>query len=645
MKKMIPAILSTALILSISSPASAVESSSGKEEVVYAMTDASGTVTGVYVVNIFGSGDTTDYGDYSEVKMLNTNDPISQDGDTITFSSSAERVYYEGTLKNLQIPWNISIRYFMDGTAYSPNEIAGKSGSLKIQVSIQENPKCNSTFFDHYALEVRVPLDTALCTDIQAEGSTEADAGSDKRLTYIILPGNEKILEINANVVDFEIDSIEIVGLLLNVEGSFDFDASNIDLSNFTESITALQNGTKELNAGANELYGGTAQLIDGASGMQNGATALSGGLDTLSGKSNDLLYGAQQLADAVFTCAAAQLRTQLIAAGMGEAEAAQITLTQSNYTDVITKLSGDTPTQSLIASAERTIRARLSDAGLTETDQQSLAMTLAEKLMGDEGADSVNNALTLACSMFADAAYVQAAVAAHSADPALNALAAILTDAPYNIDMTTATAVACTAIALDSTNPSAQLTNAMKNVRSLRAVSGTVVDNNSIQSFCVAAAKEQMTDSADDLASLKTQLDGIVNFLTGISAYTGGVADAASGAESVASGASKLVSGACSLRDGAEKLAEGTNELMTKTDNTDLMGDVQKKIDDVIRNYSNDNYSPISFVSERNTNTKFIQFVIKTTAVKALETEQINEEITETLTFWQKLLHLFGLH
>jgi hypothetical protein len=245
--------------------------------------------------------------------------------------------------------------------------------------------------------------------------------------------------------------------------------------------------------------------------------------------------------------------------------EAAQITLTQSNYIDVIAKLSGDTPIQSQIATAESTIRARLSDAGLIDTDQQSLAMTLAEKILADEGTDSINNALTLACSMLADTAYVQTAVAAHSADSVLNALAAILTDAPYNMDMTTATAAACTAIALDSTNPSAQLTNAMEKVRSARAVSETVIDNNSIQSLCIAAAKEQITDSAVDLASLKIQLDGIINFLASISAYTGGVADAASGADSVASGASLLASGAYLLLDGAEKLAEGTNELSAK--------------------------------------------------------------------------------
>lgn len=644
-KKMISALLSVVLVFFIASNALAAENLSEKEEVVYALTDASGTVTGVYVVNIFESGHITDYGDYSEVKMLNTNDPISQNGDTITFLSASERVCYEGTLKNAQIPWTISVRYFMDEIEYSPYEIAGMSGSLKIHVSILKNPNCNSTFFDHFALEVSVSLDTELCSDIQAEDATEADAGSDKRLTYIILPGNGKELEITADVVGFEMDPIEIVGLLLNVESSFDFNARDFDLSDFTESITALQDGTRELNYGANELYEGADQLNDGASSLQEGASALFDGLGTLSEKSNDLLFGAQQIADAVFAYAEAQLRAQLVANGMGEADAALIMLTQSNYIDVIEKLSGDTPTRSQIASAENTIRAKLSDAGLTDTDQQSLAMTLAEKLLENESADTVNGALTLASILLADTAYVHTAVAEHSADSALNALLAILTDAPYNMDLTTAATVACTAIALDSMNPSEQLTKAMEKVRNANLVSGTVADDSSIQSLCIAAVKEIMAVSADDLAALQTQLDGIVFFLASMKAYTGGVADAASGADRVASGATTLASGVYSLRDGAEKLAEGTNELSAKTGNQDLMGDIQNKIDEVMSKYSNDDYSPESFVSRRNTNIKFIQFVIKTTAVKVPETEMVAEDTAETLTFWQKLLRLFGLY
>ena len=104
------------LLLSLSAlPAYADAAPSDKEEVIYIMTDASGKVTNMEAVNIFAGGDIIDYGDYSAVKPLNTTDSIAQNGNRITFSSSADKVYYQGTMKNSEIPWNISIRYFLDG--------------------------------------------------------------------------------------------------------------------------------------------------------------------------------------------------------------------------------------------------------------------------------------------------------------------------------------------------------------------------------------------------------------------------------------------------------------------------------------------------------------------------------------------------
>ena len=104
-------------------------SSTSKEEVVYVNITADGKVKDVYVVNIFSGGNIVDYGDYSEIKNLNTSDRITKNGNKITFSSSADRVYYQGKLTNPEIPWNISIRYFIDGTEYSPETAAGKSGT------------------------------------------------------------------------------------------------------------------------------------------------------------------------------------------------------------------------------------------------------------------------------------------------------------------------------------------------------------------------------------------------------------------------------------------------------------------------------------------------------------------------------------
>ena len=125
MQKFTAAALAVLLLGSTVVPAFAETAPSAKEEVIYAMADASGKVTDAEAVNIFAGGDIVDYGDYSAVTPLNTNDTITQSGDQITFSSTAGKVYYQGTMKNAALPWNISIRYYLskhidiaDGTVY-----------------------------------------------------------------------------------------------------------------------------------------------------------------------------------------------------------------------------------------------------------------------------------------------------------------------------------------------------------------------------------------------------------------------------------------------------------------------------------------------------------------------------------------------
>ena len=108
---------------------SAAEYTGEKEEVVYVLADADGNVDRVDVVNIFGKGDVTDYGAYSSVKMLNTTDAITLDSDRVTFSTDKDKVYYQGTLENAQIPWNISLTYTLDGKTVTPEELAGGTGT------------------------------------------------------------------------------------------------------------------------------------------------------------------------------------------------------------------------------------------------------------------------------------------------------------------------------------------------------------------------------------------------------------------------------------------------------------------------------------------------------------------------------------
>ena len=73
------------------------------------------------------------------------------------------------------------------------------------------------------------------------------------KLTYTILPGTEKDITVTANVTDFEMAAIAIVGLPLNME--VDIDSINTD--ELTKELNRLKDAVAELDDGAGELKDG----------------------------------------------------------------------------------------------------------------------------------------------------------------------------------------------------------------------------------------------------------------------------------------------------------------------------------------------------------------------------------------------------
>ncbi len=280
-KKIISVLLSAALMITVCNPAFAgaaeKNKSSEKEETIYATLASDGSLKSMYAVNSFNGGNITDYGNYENVKMLNTEDPIKQNGDTVTFSSSAEKVYYQGDLENRPLPWNISIQYLLDGKKYTADEIAGKSGHLEVRFKVEKNEDCTGSFYDNYALQASFTLDTEQCSDISAPDATIANAGGSKQLTYTILPGKGIDTSFYADVKDFEMESASINGIHLNLN-------ADIDDSALTGKVGELISAVSSLNKGAAQLSDGTAAVEEGASKTEQGALALKNGASSLSG-------------------------------------------------------------------------------------------------------------------------------------------------------------------------------------------------------------------------------------------------------------------------------------------------------------------------------------------------------------------------
>ena len=128
------------------------------------------------------------------------------------------------------------------------------------------------------------------------------------------------------------------------------------------------------------------------------------------------------------------------------------------------------------------------------------------------------------------------------------------------------------------------------------------------------------LTDGVNQLASQYGQLD------SGLNAYTDGVA--------------QLKAGVQQLTDGAARLTAGTGELRSNVSGID-MGD---QLDSLLAGL-NGSSEVESFTSAENTDVSAVQFALQTVAIEAPAPAAEPEAAPVALTFWQKLLKLFGLY
>lgn len=560
-----------------------------KEEVVYVNTDASGNVNEVNVVNIFGSGDVTDYGDYTSVKMLNTTDAITQDGDKVVFSTGANQAYYQGTMSpDTQIPWKIAITYELDGKKTAPEELAGKSGALTIHVQVEKNEACSGSFYDDYALQASFTLDTEHCSNIKAEGATLANVGADKQISYTVLPGKGLDAEISADVTDFEMDAVAVNGVQLSLN-------VDIDDEELMDKVREVMDATETLNQGAGSL-------AEGAKGLETGGGSLVDGMDTLYSGVSDLDNGMASL----------QTGVSNMQQGLNElnSKSAALTETSGAIRQGISDLyTGATQLQANLGYAQ--YKAAVNDAsnGTLDVDALMQQNTDAVTVLGTQIQTLQGQISQLqAMADYADSAELQAQAAAMGAQ--IEELNQVITLLNGNN------------AAIGGVNT--YLTSLSEGINTL--VNGLSDLKTSYEAF----------DSA-----IGTVVAGYEQLVNGVSTLASGSKDLLAGTGELKSGTSELYDGIVELCDGSMELSDGTQEFEDKTGNMDEQ--VQEKIDSILDSIGGDDMEVVSFVSNKNTNTTSVQFVIKTSEIKKAEKEPVVEEKEEQTGFGEKLLKLFG--
>ena len=167
--------------------------------------------------------------------------------------------------------------------------------------------------------------------------------------------------------------------------------------------------------------------------------------------------------------------------------------------------------------------------------------------------------------------------------------------------------------------------------------------------------AVRKAEEAADQVEDLRTQLDDYRTFYDGLCDYTDAVTEAKDGSDELSENMQRLDENTGLLNDAVIEFRDKISELLGVSDLKDgtkkflkeiskLKGEVHDIVSDMIDELKGKGMLR-SFVSEKNTEIESVQFVIKTDAVSAGDAAQQAETPEEPLTFWQKLLRLFGMY
>lgn len=568
-----------------------------KDEVIYATLGNGGDVDSIYAVNQFevaAAGSFTDYGQYSSVENLTNTQPISQEGDRVSLSADAGNFYYQGNMTVTDLPWDFALEYYLNGQQTAPEDLAGAEGDLEIRITSAKNDTVDPTFYDNYMLQITATMDTAKCSDIDAPDATIADAGGSKTVVFTVLPGKDADFGLRARIKDFTMTGIQIAALPYSMNIEFpDTDGQFDDLQELPDAVSELNDGTAELVSGAQELKDGAHKLTEGSASIQSG-------LNQLSGNSGQLLDASAQIKDALDAIAASLGGGNLDEIDLSQLSALPSALTQ--LSDGLTGISG----------------------GLTDLKNgfvpayAALDTAIAGIPAGTVTQDQI------------DAIYGQVDPSLQGAVGELvNTYAAAQTvKGTYNSVKGAFTAVGGT---IDTLNAS------------ISGIAGNLSDM-STQMSGMLQGMEDLSDLGDLVTGLTQLSSNYGDFHSGLTGYMNGVKQLSSNYGAFHTGLASFESGIGEFADGIDRLHEGTSEFNDEA--ADIPDQIQTEIDNMKDEYLPADFKPVSFTSAKNTDTGYVQFVLKTEGIEKPDTEkeETGEDTApaEQETFWDRLSALF---
>lgn len=585
-----------------------------KDESVYLISDANGNVNKTIVVDHLKNKDKKDTledaSNLSDIENVKGKEKFTQSGDKLTWQAGGKDIYYQGTATE-EPPVTQKVTYYLDGKEISPEDLAGKSGKVKIRFDYTNTTSYTETVNgEKQTVSVPFAAITGLVLGDGFEnievtnGKAEVSDSSSVVLGYA-LPGLKDSLGIKDKDLDGDVNIPEYMEMTADVKNfsmpaamTFVVNASDyvstdgIDTSDLDDMINDLKDASTQLQDGSKTLAEGTDTLADGLSTLQSklgtfasgvgtlksglktytdGVSTLSGGLNTLGNSTGALVSGADKLNSGAGQLASGSatlkdgLKTYTNGASQLNTGLNQLNDSTGSLATGVTSLNDGAKTLSDGINAANKGAAGVS-AGVAQLKTSiDTAKTGADSLTAgakqvDEGVDKLKQSLS-------DMPETIKARINQSLEPLnklnvgklFKTLGYIDTD-KITVDNVSAAADAAVNNAGDIITALTSMNDPYPSATYNKILVGLSQGKGAVSVYSVV--NKSVTDSASTVKALK---DGSAKVSEGASSLDAGLGQLADGASELSSGASDLAKGTTKLATGATELQTGTQSLADK--------------------------------------------------------------------------------
>lgn len=307
---------------------------SDKDETVYVIADAAGNkqdvIVSEWLKNTDGEATIKDSSNLTDIENVKGDETFTENNGELVWKADGNSIYYQGKSEE-QVPVEVKVTYYLDDQVVTPDQLAGKSGKVKMRFEYVNNSKSGEVYTP-FLMATGMILSNDKFSNIKVENGQVVNDGNNSIVVGMGMPGLQDSLdlqkldveipdyfEVTADCTDFSLDmtmTVASTGFLSKDSDNKDLKDAESDINElvdtYSEGMNSLVSGIKDYTDGVSSMSDGISQVKDGADSLYQGSLTLAQGVDSATTGAgtlkaafegeNGILSGSKQISDGLAT-------------------------------------------------------------------------------------------------------------------------------------------------------------------------------------------------------------------------------------------------------------------------------------------------------------------------------------------------------